>query len=565
MFARYSRTTRRGRRSGPGFLAALLLSLAVTAGAVFSQDTAQPVSPDAGSGTADPSQTGVLAGAAVVAPGVASDEQVFDETGQVHWYRFEAVAGQIYTFTAETVGASDGVAAGLVLEIYAADGQTLLGTKETAGDGGSVPLPPAGERLAWTCLESGAYLVKVRPDMAQGDVALDAAYTLNLEFASAAFNGFLSGTVTDARSGAPVPQAWVAAGTDASCPTQENGGYFLLHAPGVFTVIVTAPGYREWSRSVTLEEGAGLTVDAALIPDDGPPGPDPPVIRYPGDGAVDVPPAPRLEIGEFHHADAARRHARTRWRVAASPDDATALDLVSTDRLTGLDVPAFVLLPQETYRWRAQVEDDTGAASPWSTGAAFSVMEDAGPDADGNGVPDGQDVSTTVDLDGNGVSDLSQKDLRAVRTSTGRLTALGMDGAGCRVILLRAEAVPANPPPGKADGDAVRFRALVEKPGHQGTVTLWRNEAIPDGIRWFFHSSGGAWESTPAVRAAHGRSVTFAITDGGGGDLDGAANGVVVGLAASTAPSSGDDGDGGGGGGGCFLREIVSGDGNRHP
>lgn len=524
-------TTRRGLL----VLALLFPLLTVMAAMVFSQDT--------------PSED-VLSGAAVVSPGVQSDERVFEEPDQVHWYRFEAVAGQVYSLAADN-GASN-----VILEVYTADGEILLGTKESPDGAGPVPVPPVGDSLVWVCPEDGVYLVKVHPNVAAGDALQDGGYTLNLGFAAAAFSGFVSGTVTDARSGAPIAGALVTTGMDASCPTQENGGYLLLHAPGTFTLTVTAPGFREWNRSgLLLEEGASLVVDAALVPDDGQPMPDPPVIRYPGDGAVDVPPAPCLEIGEFHHPDTARRHARTRWRVVSPPDESPAFDLVSSARLTALDLPAFVLLPHETYQWCAQVEDDAGVASPWSVGAVFFIMADVAPDADGNGVPDDQDVPVTVDLDGNGVPDRTQKDLRAARTSTGRLMAVSLPGyVGSPVRLLRTEPVHGDPLPGGADGDAIRFRVSVEKAGGDRTVTIWRDEVIPDSTQWYLQSPERGWESSPAVRSADGRSVTITLTDGGSGDLDGTANGVVVGLTASSAPSSGEDG-----GGGCFLRVVMPG------
>ena len=49
------------------------------------------------------------------------------------------------------------------------------------------------------------------------------------------------------------------------------------------------------------------------------------------------------------------------------------------------------------------------------------------------------------------------------------------------------------------------------------------------------------------------KSVTIEIQDGGFGDVDGVANGIII-DPAGIATSSG--GSGGGGGGGCFLGSV---------
>ncbi|MBR9984352.1 MAG: hypothetical protein KFF68_00440 [Desulfosarcina sp.] len=69
----------------------------------------------------------------------------------------------------------------------------------------------------------------------------------------------------------------------------------------------------------------------------------------------------------------------------------------------------------------------------------------------------------------------------------------------------------------------------------------------------------------PAAISADRRSVTVEVKDGGYGDADGVANGIIVdpaGLATTSTASTA--GGGGGGGGGCFLTTIQNGSAKDH-
>jgi len=78
--------------------------------------------------------------------------------------------------------------------------------------------------------------------------------------------GGLTGTVTNASSGAPVAGATVSvAGKTAT--TASDGSYAISGiAGGAYTMTVSAAGYQTWSSTVTVTNGITTTVNVALMP-----------------------------------------------------------------------------------------------------------------------------------------------------------------------------------------------------------------------------------------------------------------------------------------------------------
>ncbi|WP_079063370.1 Kelch repeat-containing protein, partial [Streptacidiphilus griseoplanus] len=78
-------------------------------------------------------------------------------------------------------------------------------------------------------------------------------------------HGGLSGTLTDSRSGKPIANATVTAGTD-SAHTDAQGGYRLDVPAGTYSVTATAFGYATGTtRNVTVTDGADLTENLTLV------------------------------------------------------------------------------------------------------------------------------------------------------------------------------------------------------------------------------------------------------------------------------------------------------------
>jgi len=84
--------------------------------------------------------------------------------------------------------------------------------------------------------------------------------------AQPAATGRITGTVTDAGSGAPVPEAQVSiAGTALGAQTNAEGRFTIAGvAPGSVTLVVRRIGYQEERRPLTVTSGGTVTADVRL-------------------------------------------------------------------------------------------------------------------------------------------------------------------------------------------------------------------------------------------------------------------------------------------------------------
>ncbi len=286
--------------------------------------------------------------------------------------------------------------------------------------------------------------------------------------------------------------------------------------------------------------------------------PDPPVFTYPTNGATNVPLTPTLTTGPFHDADTdpVDTHGKTRWQISRASFPATtppaaadlALDITSSVHLTSLTVPASILSPNTVYYLRACFYDSRGARSNWSSVVSFTTVN-SGDDllpGTGNGVPDSQDVNATIDMDANGTPDINQTDLRAVNTvldnaqiaikHLANVTAItrlqSIDPATITDMVNRPQMMPLG---------LINFRLAVTTPGATARITVYLSSPAPTN-EWYKYDTINGWQNYSAHAIyANNSQLTVELQDGGFGDADGVANGVIVdpsgfGFAASPHP-----------------------------
>ena len=222
---------------------------------------------------------------------------------------------------------------------------------------------------------------------------------------------------------------------------------------------------KEWADA--NGNGIGDNADAAAAA--AAQAPDAPILVSPVNDAV-VSPMAVLKTAAFHTAVAGATHAKTRWQVFRDEDDVCVLDIQSTTALTSLTVPKLVLDEGTSYFWRAQFIDSKGKASAWSDYEYFATATtDA--DLNANGIPDAQEVASTVDLDKDGVKDNQQTSIKSVKME-GTSVQIGVSIKGSPTALA-VEAVESEDPQqpdsyasGKPAADAVRADQLQDRRRH---------------------------------------------------------------------------------------------------
>ncbi|MEJ5359046.1 MAG: choice-of-anchor U domain-containing protein [Desulfobacterales bacterium] len=319
----------------------------------------------------------------------------------------------------------------------------------------------------------------------------------------------------------------------------------------------------EWSDADGNGTGDNADArDAALFP-------PAPVPLYPEEGE-EVDTQPELTTAPYRPGADGSPHRRTRWQVFREEDEQIVFDFTSETALTAIRLPKLILEGGTPYCWRAQFVDTGNRASAWSPCTAFSTVA-SGRDANADGIPDDQEPPASTDLDRNGVPDLQESAIRTVRME-GSSVLIGVsirDSASAIAI----EAIESEDP-GREDGYApdkprrmpfglINFRIAVAGPGDAVAVKLHFSAPVPKRGRWYkYNPIDGRWVDFSAYTqfSADRRTMTLGLRDGGVGDADGVANGVIVdpagiveveeeGLSGAAAA---------GGGGGCFIGEAAN-------
>ena len=306
--------------------------------------------------------------------------------------------------------------------------------------------------------------------------------------------------------------------------------------------------------------------------------PNQPALESPEDGSQDIPLDITLVSGAFSDANTAEGdfHYQTHWQVSLDSSFATPLlDVVSPVSLNTLVIPGSLLTEDVLYYWRVRYFDSYGVGSEWSETYAFNTTVTSR-DGKGNGIPDAQELdgASPVDLDQNGVPDVSQVDDRFKVLNT-------IDGSGPIALETRnpndiIEVVESCTPDAYPDeGGASKpediqygllsFRLRVQNAGAMATVVVYFSDPLPDTYNWYKYDPVKGWYIyTGAVFSADRRSLTFSLIDGGDGDADRLANGIIVdpvgagsnGAGVVIVPTSGSAGIDGNGGI-CFISAAA--------
>jgi hypothetical protein len=184
------------------------------------------------------------------------------------------------------------------------------------------------------------------------------------------------------------------------------------------------------------------------------------------------------------------------------------------------------------------------------------------------------DPASPADLDQNGIPDVSQisDQFKTLNTHDGSgQIAFETTNPNNIIEFVESCAPDAYPDeggqskPGDIRFGLLSFRLRIQNTGTAATVVVYFSAPLPDSYKWYKYDLVKGWHIyADAVFSADRRSLTFTLTDGGDGDTDGLANGIIVDPAgaggdvtgAVAAPVSGSAGIGGSGGV-CFIAAAT--------
>ena len=305
--------------------------------------------------------------------------------------------------------------------------------------------------------------------------------------------------------------------------------------------------------------------------------PEIPVLLSPENDAI-VSLTPDLVISEFDDPDSEDTHTETEWQIYLEVDGSgdCVYELKCDSALTMLAVPSLVLEPTTDYAWRVRVYDNHGAASEWSDYGYFTTGADTA-DTDNDGIIDDQVPDPGTDVDEDGTADVEQIGIKSIRVKgKGTLIGLGTEDSPQVVKIISFHSIDPtqyadiSEVPGSMPYGLIDFKIEVETPGDTVELTIFFSEKISENTAWYKYDCVlNSWTdfSQYTLVSPNLKSITLYLEDGGPGDSDGIANGIIIDPSGIVEVSDTSDPDpdpvpptddtavaaGASGGGGCFI------------
>jgi hypothetical protein len=327
-------------------------------------------------------------------------------------------------------------------------------------------------------------------------------------------------------------------------------------------------------RAYNEEGQSGNSNEEHLYPSGTNLAPNQPVITSPKYGEAEADLLLTVDTEPFSDPDRGDSHIKSRWQIVHEGDflandfSSPVLDITDGQNLTKVTVPHTVLDRDTTYYVRVKFYDSYSAASDWSDAVQFTT-DSTTVDLDADGIPDDQEVDNTVDLNGDLIADNDQPELiKSAQTAVAGNIAIGIceDSDSIDAIEMLETINPSeildnkNKPENFIYG-LFSYRLRVKQAGDTASVRIYYSEDISLATHFFKYDNINGWQDYTLYTTFNqdGRSVTVDLKDGGHGDSDGVANGIIVDPGGVVeANSSGADSNAGGGSG-CFIATAAFG------
>jgi len=298
--------------------------------------------------------------------------------------------------------------------------------------------------------------------------------------------------------------------------------------------------------------------------------PEQTVIVSPYDGEIETDLLLTIEAGPFFDPDG-DAHKQTRWQIVKAEDSSVVLDITRAEHLTEFIVPHGVLDRNTTYTSRVQFFDAFSEPSPWSDPVEFTTHNGV-EDFNGNGIPDDSEVDDSVDLNQDGIPDNDQPDIIKCAQSAfadkgpfcvSKISVSKISSSVTDIERLEpihpSEILDKTNRPAEILFGLAAFRLRLDQVGATALVRVHYSEEIAEASRYYIYNTVDGWQDYTQHTTFNedGRSVIVELEDGGHGDSDGVANGVIVDPSGIVAAGTGVDS---GAGGGCFIATAFGSD-----
>lgn len=259
--------------------------------------------------------------------------------------------------------------------------------------------------------------------------------------------------------------------------------------------------------------------------------PEVPELVNPENGAVQVSLEPMLATGPFYDPDATDNHTRTQWQIFRDEDSLCLFDMTSDTFLTDYQLPPLILDGATSYYWTARHFNQNLEGSPAADNAVFATATDLDDD-NTNGIPDSQEVPVGEVIPGS-----DRTDLKCFKAASGDMNlGVRVSGNGSAANLIGARAVSPDRLDIAASSNAnlpiglIGYKLEVAQPADTASMTIYFSDAIPANQDWLYYKPAGYARIHNSISTSDRKSVTLQLQDGGDGDMDGVANGIIVGL-----------------------------------
>ena len=293
--------------------------------------------------------------------------------------------------------------------------------------------------------------------------------------------------------------------------------------------------------------------------------PDQPIIASPHDGEMETDLLLTVETEPFSDPDG-DTHKETQWQIVKAADSSVVLEIVSNEHLTAISVPHAVLDRNTTYNVSVQFFDVYDEPSPWSDPVVFTTHNSV-VDYDDDGIPDDREVDDTVDLNEDGTPDNDQPDvIKSAKSAVAGKKPFGICKIETNVdsiVVLEpihpSEIMDKKNKPKKFLYGLAAYRLKVNQVGATTQVKVYFSEDISETSGYYIYDTINGWQDYTqyTIFNPDRRSVTVELQDGGHGDSDGVANGIIVDPGGVVGAAT--DGLDPGAGGGCFIASATLG------